>query len=416
LPGERTEGLAAVLDVIRQEPGITQPQLLERVRLGRSVVAQRVAELEAAGLVEGDGLGPSTGGRAPRRLRLRAEGGLVLGVDVAPAELVVGVADLAGTLLDRRQEVIEVADGPEAVLAAVERLADELIGVPRDRGSVRGIGVGLPGPVEFRTGLPVAPPIMPGWDRYPVRERLAERYGVPVWVDNDVNLLAVAERRAAPAAAAAPQMLYVRAGAGIGAGIVIDGRLYRGSNGSAGDIGHVPVPEGGDVICRCGNLGCLEAVAGGAALSREGRVLAQTGQSPALAAVLERTGTLRPLDVTSAARAGDPAARGLLQRTARILGSNLAALVSFFNPDLLVLGGGIARAEDLVLPALEAALRSRALPLAIQDLQIRMSALPEEVAGVTGAVHLALDEVLSAEHLPTWLTQDGDAQELDLPA
>jgi predicted NBD/HSP70 family sugar kinase len=416
VPAERMEGLAAVLGAIREDPGTTQPQLVDRVRLGRSVVAQRVAELEAAGLVEGDGHGPSTGGRAPRRLRVRAAGGLVLGVDVATAELVVGLADMAGAVLASRQEVIEVADGPEVVLAVAERLADELLAEHAGRGRLRAVGVGLPGPVEFRTGLPVAPPIMPGWDRYPVRSRLADRFGVPVWVDNDVNLLALAERRADATAAAASHMVYVRAGAGVGAGIVMGGELYRGANGSAGDIGHVAVPEGGDAICRCGNAGCLEAVAGAAAVTREGRLLAQTGQSPALAGVLQRTGELRAVDVTRAGLEGDPAARAVVQRTARVLGSNLAALVSFYNPDLLVVGGGIARASAIVLPALEEALRRRAHPLATQDLTIAISAVPEEVAGVSGAVQLALGEVFSAENLARWLAPAEAAADVGAPA
>ncbi|WP_218617695.1 ROK family transcriptional regulator [Cryptosporangium aurantiacum] len=400
---ERIEGLAAVLTAVRNSEGMTQPRLTQHVGLGRSVVAQRVAELESAGLITDDGYGPSTGGRAPRRLRIRAEAGYVVGVDITAQRLVVGVADLAGTLLAQLEEVVDVADGPDAVLTTAERLIDDHLESIGRIARVWAIGIGVPGPVEFRTGQPVAPPIMPGWDRYPVRDRLAQRYGAPAWLDNDVNLLALAELRTNPAASAARNMLYMRADVGVGAGLVVKGELYRGANGSAGDIGHVAIPEGGDAICRCGNTGCLEAVAGGAALAREGRMLADTRQSPALAATLAETGTVRPLDVTLAAEKGDPAARALLQRSAHLLGGMLATLVSFYNPNLLVIGGGIVRARAHVLAAIREAIYRRSLPLATQDLRIEMSSLPDDLGGVTGAVHLALDEVFSPGRLARWL-------------
>ena len=401
MAADRINGLAAVLTAVRARTGITQPMLVEQVGLGRSVVAQRVSELESAGLIEGAGLGPSSGGRAPRRLRLSGGRGMVLGVDIAATELIVGLADLTGTLLTTRGQAIDVADGPEPVLALVEELAGELIGART--AEVWGVGVGVPGPVEFRTGLPVVPPIMPGWDRYPIRERLAARFRAPAWVDNDVNLMALGELRSAPDAVTAGHMLYVRAGLGIGAAIVMDGKLYRGANGSAGDIGHVAIPEGGTIICRCGNLGCLEAVAGGAALAREGRMLAESRQSPALASILAHAREIRPLDVTEAAERGDHAARALLQRTSALLGGTLATLVSFYNPNLLVLGGGMARAEAHVLAAIREAIHRRALPLATQDLRIEASTIPEEIAGVTGAVHLALDEIFAPANLERWL-------------
>jgi hypothetical protein len=159
VPSERFTELSVVLDAIRSEAGITQPLLSERVGLGRSVVAQRVGELESAGLVAPDGLGPSTGGRAPRRLRLRAEAGFVLGVDIAPTELVVGVADLAGTFVITRQEHIDVTQGPEAVLSAAERLGDALLDEAAAHGKVWAVGVGMPGAVAFDRGETLGGPL-----------------------------------------------------------------------------------------------------------------------------------------------------------------------------------------------------------------------------------------------------------------
>jgi predicted NBD/HSP70 family sugar kinase len=301
VPSERFSGLAAVLDALRSDGGITQPLLVERVGLGRSVVAQRVAELESAGLIASNGLGPSTGGRAPRRLRLRGEAGYVLGIDIATNELLVALADLAGNLLATRHEESDVSDGPDAIFAAVERMGDALLDEAGARENLWSIGVGMPGPVAFDDGDATVMPTMPDWDRFPTRARLSARWGAPVWTDNRVNLSALGERRVNPVAAASQHTIYLGGGEALGAAVVVDGRLYRGARGLAGEIGHVPVPEAGETPCRCGKSGCLDAVAGRAALVRDGRLLAETGQSPALAAILAETGTLRPADITLAA-------------------------------------------------------------------------------------------------------------------
>ena len=402
LSAERLDGLAAIVAAVRSADGVTKPQLVHRVGLGRSVVAQRVAELEAAGLVVSAGLGPSTGGRAPRRLRLRAEAGLVVGVDCGATSMVVGVADLLGRVQASAAEPIDVADGPRTVLARVEELVDQLLEQVARPAPVWGIGVGVPGPVEFATGLPVAPPIMPGWDGYPIRDRLSRRYRAPVWVDNDVNLLALGELRSYPPAAAPDDMLFIKIGTGIGAGLISGGRLHRGADGCAGDIGHVAVAEADDVVCRCGNVGCLEAVAGGAALSRDLRRTAEAGESPLIAEMLAISGDLTAADVTVAADRGDPTARMLLARAGRLVGTTLATLVSFYNPGLVVLGGGVARAGDHVLAAVRESVYRRSLPLATRTLRIELSRLGEG-AGLAGAVHLVLDALFAPGRLPVWL-------------
>jgi predicted NBD/HSP70 family sugar kinase len=408
MPSERFTGLAAVLDAIRSDAGITQPVLTDRVGLGRSVVAQRVGELESVGLVAPDGLGPSTGGRAPRRLRMRAEAGYVLGVDIATNELLVAVSDLAGNLLATRHEESDVSGGPKAVFAAVERMGDALLDETGARGNLWSVGLGMPGPVAY-DGLATAMPTMPDWDRFPTRARLAALWAAPVWMDNRVNLSALGERRVNPVAAASCHTIYLGGGESIGAAIVVDGRLFRGARGLAGEIGHVLVPGAGDAPCLCGKVGCLDAVAGRAALVRDGRLLAETGQSEALAAVLAATGTIRPVDITQAADEGDPAARALLHRSGRILGDALATLVSVFNPDMVILGGGMARARAHLLDAIREAIYRRAVPAATRGLLIEPSAVDMEIAGVIGAVQFAVDQIFAAEHLPLWLDERSPA-------
>jgi glucokinase-like ROK family protein len=408
VPAERMEGLATVLAAIRMNTGMTQPLLTQHVGLGRSVVAARIAELESAGLVASAGMGPSTGGRAPRQLRLRAEAGVVVGVDIGATGMDVGLGDLSGRILDHVEEVVDIADGPDVVLSRVEEVVDDLLARNPGHGEVWGVGVGVPGPVEFSTGLPVAPPIMPGWDGHPIRARMSRRYGAPTWVDNDVNLLALGELRTNPGAAAGGDVLYVKIGTGIGAGLVSGGRLHRGANGCAGDIGHVAVAEAENVVCRCGNTGCLEAVAGGAALAREGRRLAESGGSPVMADILAATGQLGAAGVSLAAERGDPAARALLARAGQLVGATLATLVSFYNPALVVLGGGVTQAGDHVLAAIREAVYRRSLPLATRTLRIEPSSLGE-AAGLAGAVNLVLDELFTPSLLAEWLPESSPA-------
>lgn len=406
--------LVAVLSAIRSNSPISLGDLGLRLGLGRSVIAARVAELLQAGLIVEAGVGPSTGGRAPRQVRLRADAGAVIGVDVEATGLRVGIADLHGTILDSTSDAVDVAAGPDVVLRRVESRVDELLARHEAADTLWGMGVGLPGPVEFATGLPVAPPIMPGWDGYDVRQRLSARYDVPVWVDNDVNLMALGEMRVSPAARAVDDLLYVKIGTGIGAGLVSGGRVHRGHNGCAGDIGHVAVPEASTVICRCGNVGCLEAVAGGAALAREGRRLAETGGSPVMAEMLSAERKFAVSDVSMAAEQGDPAACALLSRAGRLVGTTLATLVSFYNPALVILGGGVVNAGDPVLAAIREAVYRRSLPLATRTLRIEPSRLTG-TAALAGAVHLVLDELHEPVRAAHWLPSGSPAGMVDLP-
>jgi predicted NBD/HSP70 family sugar kinase len=261
----------------------------------------------------------------------------------------------------------------------------------------------MPGRVAHDADGTVTMPTMPNWDRFPTRALLEARWGAPVWMDSRVNLSALGERRVNPVAAASHQTVYLGGGEEIGAAVVVDGRIYRGARGLAGEIAHVPVPEGGDVVCRCGKRGCLDAVAGRAALVRDGRLLAEIGQSRTLASVLAATGTIRPVDITQAADKGDPAAQALLHRCGQMFGSTLATLVDVFNPDLVVLGGGMARASAHLLDSIREGIHRRALPAATQGLRIEPSAVDMEVAGMIGAVQFAVDEIFSPDRLAVWL-------------
>lgn len=406
--------LAAVLRAIRLNGPLTRTDIEDRADLGRGVVAARVGELLDAGLVAEEEPEASTGGRPPRRLRLRAEIGIALVAQLGATGVDVAIADLAGTVLARHSEAMDVRWGPEAVLGRIELLLDRLRVSTAPGLPVWGIGLGIPGPVEFATGRPVAPPIMPGWDAYPVRERLSARFGAPAWVDNDVNVAVLGEWRSG-AGRGHQNVVFVKMGTGIGAGVIAEGVLHRGAAGSAGDVGHVKVSEDPSLVCRCGNTGCLEAIAGGGAMAREAVDAARAGRSADLAARLAETGTLLPRDIAEASRRGDPFANELIRRSGRYTGAMLATVVNFFNPSVIVLGGGLAGAGDLLLATIRTAVIERALPLATRDLLITWSTLGDE-AGVTGAAAMVRDELFSSRVLGAWIGVGSPAGLVDLPA
>jgi glucokinase-like ROK family protein len=402
LPDEALDALVAVLDGVRLGRARSRADLVLETGLSRGVVAQRVGELLDRGLITEGDVGPSTGGRPPRQLAFRGDAGHVLVADLGATSIDVAVTTLDGRILAHIDEPADVASGPEVILGRVDELFAELQ-APRRRlpGPLWGVGIGVPGPVEFRTGRPIFPSIMPGWDGYPVRGRFAAAYRAPVWVDNDVNVLALGEWRSG-VAAGHDNVIVVKIGTGIGAGIISDGRLHRGAQGSAGDVGHIHVSDDPAVVCRCGNTGCLEAMAGGEALGRAGEAAARAGRSGRLAAVLDARGKVTAEDVARAASFGDPVAVEMLGSAGRRVGLMLASVVNFFNPSLVVIGGGVALSGDLLLAAIREVVYGRGLPLATRDLLIQRSSLGS-LAGVIGASAMVVDQLFSRESLALWV-------------
>ena len=403
LADEALDALVTILDELRSAGSQSRAELVSRTGLGRGIVAQRVAERLDLGLVvEGD-VGPSTGGRPPRRIGFRADAGHLLVADLGATSIDVAVTDLEGRILGHRDEPADVSAGPEPCLSRIEELFGELVAATRDLpGRLWGVGIGVPGPVEFRSGRPVSPPIMPGWDGYPVRERFTDRYRAPVWVDNDVNIMALGEWRSG-IAVGHDNVVVVKIGTGIGAGIISNGRIHRGAQGSAGDVGHIQVVDAASIVCRCGNVGCLEALAGGAALARDGEAAAVAGRSDRLRIALDQHGRVTAEDVARAASFGDPYAVSLLQSAGHRVGLMLASVVNFFNPSLIVVGGGVAQSGDQLLAAIRETVYRRSLPLATRDLVVQRSSLGA-LAGVVGASAMVLEQLFSRDFLARWLS------------
>ncbi len=368
-----------LLSLIRDGVAVTRADLARHTGLARSTVAQRVDALLASGLVVEAGGSASTGGRPPTMLAFNPSAGAVLVADLGATHARLAVSDLVGTPLAERAEELDIALGPVEVLTRVAKRFDELLDEAAvSPTEVRGIGIGVPGPVEFDSGCPVNPPIMPGWDGFDIPGWFADRHTAPVLVDNDVNLMARGEHWVHWRATS--HLLLIKVGTGIGCGIVADGQIHRGARGAAGDIGHIRATSAEDVICRCGNIGCLEAIAGGQALAAR---LAAGGADAS-----------NSRDVVRLVRNGDASAMRMVRDAGRTLGEVLAGTVNFFNPAVIVIGGDIAEAHAQLLAGVREGIFSRSLPLATRDLRIVPCRLGDR-AGVTGAAITAIEHVLS---------------------
>lgn len=382
---------AEVFQILRDGQPRTRSELATLTGLARSTVAARVDALLRAKLIAPVADAASTGGRPSRQFAFDGTRHCVLGVDIGATHAHVALTDLHGTMLVDTQVELSVAEGPEKVLGWVIDEGSRLLAEYAARVSLRAVGVGLPGPVEHATGRPVDPPIMPGWDRFDVPGMLSDALGVPALVDNDVNVMAVGEHH--DYWPEVEDLLLLKVATGIGAGVIVGGRVHRGAQGIAGDIGHVWVPEAEGVLCRCGSIGCLEAIAAG----------------PAIAAKLQAHGmdVTSTGDVVAAVLRGDIEAVREVREAGRIIGRVLTTCVSLINPAVIVLGGPISNAGDHLLAGAREIIYTRSAPLSTSNLQIVRSR-GAAMAAVSGASAMAIQQVLSVESVES-LVKDAAA-------
>ncbi|WP_433501603.1 ROK family protein [Sphaerimonospora sp. CA-214678] len=382
---------ARLLRLLREDGARSRAELGDVIQLSRSKLALELDRLAALGLVESGGLAASRGGRRSGIVRIASHLRFV-GIDIGATSIDVAVTNGELEVLSHLSRPADVREGPTAVLSQ----ALELVGKLRANGTaaeIHGAGIGVPGPVSFRDGTPIAPPIMPGWDHFPVREAMSQELGCPVLVDNDVNIMALGELHTG-LARSVDDFLLVKIGTGIGCGIVVHGEIYRGVSGSAGDIGHIRVNDHGPT-CACGNTGCLEAYFSGASLARDALAAAQSGRSAFLAERLAERGSVTAEDVAAAAATGDALAVRMIREGGRQVGTVLAGLVSFFNPGLVIIAGGVAGLGHALLAEIRSLVYHRSLPLATGNLPIVLSDLGA-TAGVIGATRLISDHIFSA--------------------
>ena len=385
-------GPGGILALIRSGEAVTRSQIMNVTGLSRSTVAQRLDALIAHDYIAPTVGESSTGGRPPGAFQIKAEAGVMLLAAIGAGAMQIAVCDMGRTILARQSHKVSVAEGPAVVLGQVAAHFDELLAeVTRPRADVKGIGIGVPGPVEFAEGRVIHPPIMTGWDGYRVPDFFAADYRCPIVVDKDANLMALGEHRGAWPDIT--HLLFIKISTGIGTGLIMDGTLQRGAQGAAGDLGHMFV---GNIesehteICRCGNPGCLEAYAAGWAICRD------------LTAKGYKADNVR--DIAELAQQGVGDAIELLKTAGRLIGESVAVAVSLLNPSLVVLGGELALCQGYVLAAVRETVYRRSLALATRNLQISTSKLGQD-AGLMGAAQLVSDAVFSPAAVNSVLEQ-----------
>lgn len=382
-----------ILDLLLKKGEVTKADIIESLAYSRSRINNGIVSLQKKGFIKSIGAGDYTGGRRSIRFGMNGDFGLVAGVDIGATSIDIVLADISGKVYGRVSEPSKVGNGPVVILGRVcEMIKQVLSEKSLSNDHLLGIGIGVPGPVDFEHGLVVSPPIMPGWDGFEIVQFVQLDFpAARVVVDNDVNVMALGEKYYG-AAKKMQNLIFVKIGTGIGCGVICNGEIYRGNNGCAGDIGHITVRKEGK-MCHCGNVGCLEASASGPAIAELGEQAAMEGRSPVLLKYFQTNGNkLRAEDVGYAAGEGDAVSMEIIRACGQMIGEVLAGLVSFFNPGMIIIGGGVSKIGNLLLSSIRQVVLRRSLPLATRDLRIVFSAKGTD-AGVSGAMALAIESI-----------------------
>lgn len=363
----RSANQRRVVSLLRTAGELTQAEIARQTGLAPATVSNIARELSAQGVLDG-------GGGTRKALRLARTAGLAVGIDFGHRHVTVAVSDMSHRILAERHVAIGPAETAQASLTQASELLDEaLSGVDGDRSDVVGIGMGLPAPIDSGTGEVGAVSILPGWVGVPAAQLASDYFGRTVTVDNDANLGVLAEHTWG-AGVGCDDLAYLKLSDGVGAGLFLDGRLYRGRNGTAGEIGHTTFDEFG-TVCRCGNRGCLETIVA----------------ARAVVELLEpRFGVgLTIADIVAHAGAGDTASARVLADTGRQAGVAVANLCNLFNPERILIGGELALAGELILAPMRESVRRCGIPSSTQGLTIELAALGSR-GPVLGALALGL--------------------------
>jgi len=383
----------SAVDLIRfATAGISRTELADQMGLTRAALTVIVNDLlESEVILEAESRAIPNG-RPPVVLEINPRRGLVAAVDMGATHVNIALADFSAKIVDETSHRLDIKQGPEACLTDVKRILQDLL----DRygvgiSQIMAVGVGVPGPVIKDEGIVLSPPIMPGWDRYPIRRVLEEEWGCPVSINNDAELGALGEW-AYGAGRGEKNLAFIKVGSGIGAGLIINQQIYGGTTGSAGEIGHITIDENGP-LCTCGNRGCMEAFAGGNAIARQARLMVESGKRTLLSNIpLEK---ITALEVADSARRGDIPSQEIIMRAGTFVGIAIAGLVNLFNPSAVIIGGGVAQAGDLLTTPIRQAVRDRALHASEQSVHITTAMLGQRsslIGATVQAINIAIHD------------------------
>jgi len=386
-----------ILDLIRSAGPITRSKLSDLSGFSRPTISKNCDQLLNIGLIEEESiiLHGETGKRT--KLKLRGNFRTIVGIELGATSVEFGLCDISSKILAFHSYPIDLSRGPDYILDFVISCIAELYSrtdFHMDR--LLGVGLGLPARVDYRAGKAIHPAFMPGWDRYPIRELLSQRLNRPVYVDNDANSMALGELHYG-AGQNVKNLIFIKAGSGIGAGIIIDGRIYRGETGFAGNIGHVYV-DGRTDLCKCGRRGCLEAIAGGSAIACKAKEAIGINETSILADVVVREGKCTAREVSLAAEAGDPFSSNLIKETGILIGEQVGRMAFLFDPGRVIIGGGLTGFGPAYLSYIREGVFKAMRPWTSANLEVCTSAFGEK-CGVVGAALLVLQELFQAGSL-----------------
>jgi glucokinase-like ROK family protein len=387
----KTMNKRIILDMIRfTAGGISRAELARQMLLTRAAVSTIIDDLEGMALVDDIETGPATGGRRPILLAINPRYGYVCGIDMGATHVGLVITDFSAHVLEEIEYPFAVADGPEKCLQLIDHYLIELINkLHLDVNQLSAVGLDVPGPVVTDEGVVSSPPIMPGWDGYPIRTHLEQLWHVPVSIGNDAEFGALGEW-AYGAGRGVNNLAYIKVGTGVGAGLLLDGHIYRGNSGFAGEIGHITIQENGP-LCTCGNHGCLEAVAGGYAIARMAREAIESGKRTQLSAI--NSEKILAVNVAAAAQRGDLVAQQIIAEVGTHLGVAIASLVNLINPGMVVIGGGVSQIGDLLLDPIRKTVQDRSLNSAAKVIRITSAVLGRRASSM-GAVVQAINHSL----------------------
>lgn len=392
--GARNYNKRLSLDLIRSTPGgISRAELARRLGLTRSAVTAIISDLMKNGLVREAEGAPAAAGRPPVLLEMNPERGYLAGVDIGATHISFVITDFSCQVLFEREKPFDITVPPDDAIAQIHQcLLDILSELGLDLSDLLGIGVGVPGPVIIEKGIVSMPPLMPDWDEYPIRDRLQELWKRPISLSNDAELGALGEWTHG-AGRGERNLVYIKVGTGIGAGLLLNGEIYHGEAGLAGEIGHITILEGGP-RCNCGNYGCLEALAGGAAIARRAQEAVHSGRRT-LMAMYEPIDKISAANVAEAAQRGDLAAQEIMKEAGTYLGIAIASLMNILNPGVVIVGGGISQTGDLLLQPIRQVVQQRSLRSTAQSVRITSAVLGRRstsIGAVVQALNIFLDQ------------------------
>lgn len=392
----RKRNLSQVLNLIRQKGAVSRAGIVRQTGLSATTVSSLVNILLDSGFVKESGRGQSSGGRPPILLKFNYTFRHVLGVDMGATHITAVAMDLAGNVISRQSRKLDVIDHPDGAIAMICHLvkwvmSETNLSLPQ----VLGMGITIPAPLAGDSLNQITTIYMPKWDGRNLIEEIQSSFDLPIYLDNDANAGAIAEKWWGKGQGY-ENLAYIKLGIGVGSGLIIKNQIFRGPGGTAGEIGHTTINVDGP-LCRCGNRGCMESYVGVPAVIEEvGQQLVDVhpGWKPSSTLTIE--------DITEAALAGDPVYRAVIERTGTYLGIAIANLVNLFNPELIIIGGDLAAAEEPLLKTIQRSVKRRAMPKAANEVHITTSKLGNDVVAM-GAATLVIQNAFQPAKIMTIL-------------